>query len=93
MDRIYMSLLCSKWYLLPIPEQHCMCLMIAKAQNPVILMAGAAPLNLDTFVQVICIVFLYLRNGTLFCITVNEDRLQRWYAFVKVVQVIDKGST
>lgn len=51
-DRVYEALLASKWYLLPIRDQHHMRLMIARAQNPTILMAGTMPLNLDTFVRV-----------------------------------------
>lgn len=54
MDRIYSSLFNSKWYLLPLREQRCMQLVLAKAQKPVILMAGTIPLNMDSFVQVSC---------------------------------------
>lgn len=52
MDRVYQTVINSKWYLLPLPEQLAMVMVFAKAQNPTILMAGTLPLNMDTFVEV-----------------------------------------
>lgn len=37
---------------MPIKTQKMIGLMIARAQNPAIMMAGTMPLNLDTFVNV-----------------------------------------
>lgn len=52
MERVYQTVINSKWYLLPLPEQLAMVMVFAKAQNPTILMAGTLPLNMDTFVEV-----------------------------------------
>lgn len=38
--------------MMPIKTQKMIALMIARAQNPAIMMAGTMPLNLDTFVDV-----------------------------------------